>query len=168
MRDPKPHDILYEQISSRLWLLAATHLKNAAQENKFPTLKPQKDNCECTSSKNSLSAFTEHSFATMKVYHRKRKQTLLELYGKSASQQYFSRNRFCFTSAPQGRMRGPAAERRFEIGTSHLPPLPRNEEDTTNLLHAGMKLEESTVAGMARRTIGLVGEHLQIPKCGSA
>jgi len=59
---------------------------------------------------------------------------LLELYGKSASQQYYSRNRFCFTSAPQGRMRGPAAERRFEIGTSHLPPLPRNEEDTTNLL----------------------------------
>ena len=68
MRDPKPHDILYEQISSRLWLLATTHLKNATQENKFPALKPQKDNCECTSSKNSLSAFTEHSFATMKVF----------------------------------------------------------------------------------------------------
>ena len=31
-------------------------------------------------------------------------------------------------------MRGLAAERRFEIGTSHLPPSPRNEEDTTNLL----------------------------------
>ena len=51
-------------------------------------------------------------------------------------------------------MRGPAAERSFEIGTFPLPPLPRNEEDTTNLLHACMKLEESTVAGMARRAIG--------------
>ena len=154
MRDPKPHDILYEQISSRLWLLATTHLKNATQENKFPTLKPQKDNCECTSSKtpcqhsqNLLSPWWKFFIANVNKPCLNFMENLLPS------------STFPETASALRMRRKDAWEGQRQSGDLKLEPLichrcQEMRKIRQTCCHACMKLEESTVAGMARRAIG--------------